>query len=198
MKNLRQNIITGIVLVAIAIIAYTVGKSIGTKNSDTKLINNYTIIKSIAELASLEVDGTATYKTTNVGNDESWWKSAGAFFTEKTATITVPYQAKYGVDVSKDSIHITRQDSVVVIKLPATKLLSYELRIDRMETTNRKGLLVFSDDEFYNEFQKKLYAQSRRQMESNNNLLKSAQQRIDTFMQQYFQPIGLKVKCEFR
>jgi hypothetical protein len=67
-----------------------------------------------------------------------------------------------------------------------------------METNNRKGLLVFSDDEFYNEFQKKLYAQSRRQMENNTGFLKSAQQRIDTFMQQYFEPIGLKVKCEFR
>ena len=184
--------------VMLIVAAFFIGKWMGTKNGATRLIENYAFVKNIAELATLEVSGTTTYKTTNVDQQASWWSAVSAFFTEKSATIMVPYQAKYGVDVSKDSISISQQDSVVIITFPPAKLLSYELRLDRMETSNRKGLLVFSDDEFYTAFQQQLYAQSRTQLEQNLRYLQASRDRICNVMDQYFAPTGLTVQCKFK
>lgn len=198
LANTTRNIIILFLLAAVTIAAYSVGKWMGNKSGETKLIQNYSFVRHIVELATLEVNGSATFKTTNVDQDDSWWSSMQAFFTEKSATINIPYQAKYGVDMSKDSIHIVRKDSVVEIQLQAPKLLSYEMRLDRMETTSRKGLLVFQEDEFFNSFQKKMYAETRQQLATNNSYLKQSERLIEEVLTQYYQPLGVKAKCVFR
>jgi hypothetical protein len=198
LASTTRNLLILLILAAVAIAGFSIGKWMGNKQGETKLIENYNFVRNIVELATLEVNGTATYTSTNVDKQESWWNSVSAFFTEKSAIVSVPYQAKYGVDVSSDSIHIEKKDSVLEIRLPAAKLLSYELRLDRMQTLNKKGLFVFSDDEFYVEFQKKLYAQSRAQMERNEKFLASSKARIEEVLQLYFQPFNTKVKCIYR
>ncbi|MCA0382099.1 MAG: DUF4230 domain-containing protein [Bacteroidetes bacterium] len=198
MKTIGNNLRFLISAVMLIVAAFFIGKWMGTQKGTTRLIENYAFVKNIAELATLEVSGTTTYKSTNVDQQASWWSSVSAFFTEKSATIMVPYQAKYGVDVSKDSITISHQDSVLIITFPPAKLLSYELRLDRMETSNRKGLLVFSDDEFYTAFQQQLYAKSRTQLEQNLRYLQASRDRICEVMNQYVAPTGLKVQCKFK
>jgi hypothetical protein len=197
LTKLTRNFIILIILAAFAIVAYTIGKSIGEKNNETKLINNYSFVRNIIELAGLEVSGTTTYKTTNADSDGGFWSGVGNFFAEKTATVSIPYTAKYGVALKESDLKITRQDSVVLIQMPATALLSFELHLDRLETTNKKGLLIFQDDEFYNELQKKLYAEARKQLEANSAYLIQSKQRISTILTSYYQPLDLKVQCTF-
>ncbi len=197
MKNIQRNIIGLIVLAAIAIVAYTIGKSIGEKNNETKLINNYSFVRNIIELAGLEVGGTTTFKTTNLVADNGFWNSFKGFFVENTATITIPYTAKYGVALKDSDVKIAVKDSIVSISIPTTKLLSFELHLDRLETTNKKGLLIFEDDEYFNALEKKLYADGRKQLESNAGYLKQSEQRIANILSLYYQPLGLKVQCNF-
>jgi len=197
MKNIQRNIIGIIVLAAIAIVAYTIGKNIGEKNNETKLINNYSFVRNIIELAGLEVTGTTTYKTTNVDSDGGFWSGVQGFFAEKTATVTIPYTAKYGVALKDSDVKIVSRDSIVSIGIPTTKLLSFELHLDRLETTNKKGLLIFEDDEFYNALEKKLYADARNQLESNAGYLKQSELRIVQILGLYYEPLGLKVQIEF-
>ncbi|WP_416439069.1 DUF4230 domain-containing protein [Phnomibacter sp. MR] len=197
MTKLTRNFIVLIVLAAIAIVAYTIGKSIGEKNNETKLINNYSFVRNIIELAGLEVTGTTTYNATNVAEDGGFWNGLQRFFVEKTATVTIPYTAKYGISIRETDLHIDTKDSLVIITMPATALLSFELHLDRLQTSNKKGLLVFDDDEFYNSMQKKLYADARKQLLGNTNYLKQSELRIEKILQGYYTPLGYTVQCVF-
>jgi uncharacterized protein (UPF0333 family) len=198
MKNLQRNILGLIVLAAIAIVAYTIGKSVGSKDTDTKLINNYSFVKNIIELAGLQVSGTTTFKSTNTDSSGGFWSSIKNVFAENTAVVTIPYTAKYGVALKESDLYIERKDSIVHIAVPATQLLSLELHMDRLETTSKKGLLIMEDDEYFNRFQKKLYSDTRQQLESNKTYLQQSQQRISNILQQYYQPLGLKVEVAFK
>ncbi|KAK6025897.1 ribonuclease HII [Ostertagia ostertagi] len=149
------------------------------------------------ELASLEANGVSTFKTTNLTNDGSWTDALRKKFLENTVQISVPYTAKYGVDLKDSAMRIVRKDSIVEIHLPQPRLLSYELRLDRMETTNRSGWLLSPSDERYTELQKKLYTQSRAQLEANSLYLIDSRQRICTILEQYFLTLKLKSVCIF-
>jgi hypothetical protein len=198
MKNLQRNILGLIVLSAIAIVFYTIGKTFGAKDTDTKLINNYSFVKNIIELAGLQVSGTTTFKSTNADSSGGFWSSIKNVFAENTAVVTVPYTAKYGVALKESELKIEKQDSVVKISVPNTQLLSLELHMDRLETASKKGLLIMEDDEYFNNFQKKLYSDTRQQLEGNKTYLQQSQQRISNILQQYYQPLGLKVEVSFK
>jgi uncharacterized protein (UPF0333 family) len=198
MKNLQRNIVGLIVLAAIAIVAYTIGKSMGRKDTDTRLINNYSFVKNIIELAGLQVSGTTTFKSTNTDSSGGFWSGIKNVFAENTAVVTIPYTAKYGVALKESDLYIERKDSIVHIAVPATQLLSLELHMDRLETTSKKGLLIMEDDEYFNSFQKKLYSDTRQTLEGNKTYLQQSQQRISSILQQYYQPLGLKVEVAFK
>ncbi|HSC54934.1 MAG TPA: DUF4230 domain-containing protein [Phnomibacter sp.] len=194
---MRRTIIPLIVLAAVAIVAYTIGNTIGSRSHETTLINNYSFVKNIIELAGLEVHGTTTYKTTNAGSEGGFWKDVQNFLVEESATLTIPYTAKYGVALKESDLNISKNDSTVLIKMPATKLLSFELHLDKLETSNKKGLLIFQKDEYYNALQKKLYAEARKQLEMNTQYLQQSQQRIGTILNSYYKPLGFTVQCSF-
>lgn len=198
MKNLTSKLLGLLLLAAMGIVAYTIGKQMGSKDTDTKLINNHSFVKNIIELAGLQVSGTTTFKSSNADTDGGFWAGIKNALAENTATLTVPYTAKYGVAMTDSTLQISVKDSVVQLTLPATQLLSFELHMDRMETSTRKGLLVLEDDEYYQAFQKKLYADARTQLAANSSYLRQSQQRIEQILQQYYQPLGLQVKCVFK
>ena len=197
MKNLQRNIIALIVIAAVAIVAYTVGKNLGASDTDTKLINNYSFVKNIIELAGLQVSGTTTFKSTNADSSGGIWGSLKNVFAENTAIVTIPYTAKYGVALKESDLKIEKKDSIVNITIPATQLLSLELHLDRLETTSKKGLLIMEDDAYFNQFQKKLYSDTRQQLEKNAGYLQQSKQRIESILAAYYKPLGLKVQCRF-
>lgn len=176
---------------------YQFGRNSRKSEGGTQLIENYSFVREIAELASLEANGMSTFKTTNLANDGSWTDALRKTFLENTVQISVPYTAKYGVDLSDSTMQIVRKDSVVEIHMPQPRLLSYELRLDRMETSNKTGWLLSPSDDRYTEIQKKLYAQSRAQLETNALYLNDSRQRICTILEQYFRTLNLKSVCIF-
>jgi len=180
-------------LAAIAIVAYTIGKKIGSKDTDTKLINNYSFVKNIIELAGLQVSGTTTFKSTNADDSGGFWAGVKNALGENTATLSIPYTAKYGVVLGDSALNIQVKDSTVHIGLPSPQLLSFELHMDRLETTSKKGLLVFEDDEYFNAFQKKLYAEARNQLAANQMYLQQSNQRIQQILKQYYAPLSMQV-----
>lgn len=187
-----------LVLILIILYAgYQFGRNRSRPEGNVQLIENYSFVREIAELASLEANGISTFKTTNLANDGSWTDALRKTFLENTVQMSVPYTAKYGVDLSDSAMRIIRKDSVVEIHLPQPRLLSYELRLDRMEASNKTGWLLSQSDDRYTEVQKKLYAQSRAQLEANALYLNDSRQRICTILEQYFQTLGLKSVCIF-
>jgi hypothetical protein len=177
-----------IVVAALVILVFWLGKQYGSKNVNQSILSNSLIVKEIAELASLDVQGTASIKRSNIGNDGSWTSNMKKAFMENTTWVSVPYEAKYGIDVSEKNFHVTVSDKLIVVKLPEPRLLSYELKVDKMETSNRKGWLLFQDDETYTDVQKKLYQTSREQLENNKLYQTQSKDKITKIIQQYYQP----------
>jgi len=173
---------------SLVILIFWLGKQYGSKSVNQSILSNSLIVKEIAELASLDVQGVANIKRSNIEEDGSWTSNMKKAFLENTIWVSVPYEAKYGVDVSEKNFHITLSDKKILVKLPEPHLLSYELKVDKMETANRKGWLLFQDDETYTDVQKKLYQTSREQLENNQLYLTQSKDKITKIIKQYYQP----------
>ena len=139
--------------IALAVMAYFLGKKNGTKTIDSVAMNNV-LIQQIAELSSLEVQGTASIKSTNIANDGSMTDELRKLFLEKTVNLTIPYVAKYGVDLEKQTVSIEEKNKQVYIVLPNPKLLSYELRMDKADAMTRQGLFESGNHENYKRVEK--------------------------------------------
>jgi hypothetical protein len=177
-----------VVFTLLVILIFWLGKQFGSKSVNQSILSNSLIVKEIAELASLDVQGVANIKRSNIEDDGSWTSNMKKAFLENTIWVSVPYEAKYGVDVSEKNFHVTLSDKKIVVKLPEPHLLSYELKVDKMETSNRKGLFLFQDDETYTDVQKKLYQSSREQLENNKLYVNQSRDKITKIIQQYYAP----------
>jgi hypothetical protein len=177
-----------IIVAALIVLVFWLGKQFGSKNVNQNILSNSLIVKEIAELASLDVQGVASIKRSNIENDGSWTSNMKKAFLENTTWVSVPYEAKYGVDVSEKNFHVTVSDKTIAVKLPEPHLLSYELKVDKMETSNRKGWFLSQDDETYTDVQKKLYQTSREQLENNKLYLNQSKDKITKIIKEYYKP----------
>lgn len=183
-----KKILYAIAAIIIALFIFWLGRFFGSKNVSQQVISNSTIVKEIAELASLDVEGSASIKRSNIGNNGDWTDNLKKTFLENTVWVTVPYQAKYGVNIDDKHFKVDMSNKQIIVYLPTPELLSYELKLDRMETANRKGLFLFQDDETYTDVQKKLYQTSRDQLEHNTVYIEKSKAKIRQVMTQYYAP----------
>lgn len=186
-----------IVIIALVLAGYTLGRKMGADNVKSELIENYSFVRQIAELASLEVNGVTIFKSTNLANDGSVSDRLKKIFTEQTVHLSIPYTAKYGVNLKDSALKMTKHDSVLIIELPPVQLLSFELRIDKLDASNRAGLLASTSPELYTDFQKKLYAESRAQLAQNATYLAQTETGISNLLKEYFKVTGLQIICRF-
>ncbi|PSL46598.1 uncharacterized protein DUF4230 [Chitinophaga niastensis] len=177
-----------VVLVLLAILIFWLGKRFGSTSVSEQVISNSTIVKEIAELASLDVQGSASIKRSNIEESGDWTDNLKKTFLENTIWVSIPYQAKFGVNIDEKLFKVEMTAKKIVINLPAPHLLSYELKMDRMETSNRKGWLLFQNDETYTDVQKKLYQTSRAQLENNTIYIEQSKEKIKKVMMQYYAP----------
>jgi hypothetical protein len=192
-----KKLIIWLVLVLTLVLVFWLGQRSGVRIVNEQTLSNSLIVREIAELASLEVQGTATIKRSNLTNDGGWADNLRKVFAENTVWVTVPYTAKFGVNINDKNFKVAVGEKEVLVYLPATQLLSYELRLDQMETANQKGWFMFSDDETYTDVQKKLYTTSRQQVEQNNIYREQSKEKIRKIIAQYYAPFNLTVNIKF-
>lgn len=185
--NLKK-LLLPVMLIALAVLIFWLGKRFGSTNVSQQVISNSTIVKEIAELASLDVQGSASIKRSNIENNGDWTDNLKKAFLENTVWVTIPYQAKFGVNIDEKLFKVELTDKKIILRLPAPRLLSYELKMDRMETSNRKGWLLFQNDETYTDVQKTLYQTSRAQLENNPTYIAQSKEKIQKVMEQYYAP----------
>ncbi len=192
---LRLLLITLLVIFAL-IGAYFIGHKAGEDKIKTTLINNTETVKQIAELASLEVTGISEINLTN-NQPNSLLGTLNNLFFENTINLRIPYTAKYGVDVQNLKLNLQRTDTTLNIYLPSTKLLSYELKLDKSQTLSKSGWLIVEDYTFLQQAQSKLYLKSREELEINTAHIKHAKINIAKTLKNYFEPFGFKVHIYF-
>src|SRR4051812_7634459 len=105
---MRRNLSWLILILAAIFVGFSLGKFFTKAPARTDITENYSFVRSIAELASLEVKGITTLTSSNVTNDGSWNDEFRRIFLEKTVRLSVPYTAKYGVNMNDSSLRIVR------------------------------------------------------------------------------------------
>ncbi|GAB3421071.1 DUF4230 domain-containing protein [Niabella aquatica] len=185
-----------LLVIIIALLAYFLGRKSASKTVDNMIMNEV-LIKQIAELSALEVQGNASIKSSNIANDGSITDHFKKLFLERTFNISIPYIAKYGINLDQQHINIEEKSKQVYIVLPDPELLSYELRMDRINGVSRKGLFETNDEQAYSRLIQKLYAQSKAQLEGNTSYRQRSKEKIRKIIQDYYAPLNYKVEITF-
>jgi hypothetical protein len=194
MKNFSLTVFL-VLLVAAAF--YFLGKKNGSGQVKTDIIQNTDVIKQIAELGALEVNGTTNIKISNKGDNSGMWEKFKNYFAENTLQVTIPFQAKYGVDINNQKMVIDTKDSTAIIYLPSCKLLSLQLQLDKVNAVSQTGLFNTITLDEYIVVQKQLYLECNKQLVNNATNLKLAEDNIRFILQKYYAPLQLKVQCVF-
>ncbi|WP_346238543.1 DUF4230 domain-containing protein [Niabella insulamsoli] len=185
-----------LLIIVIAVLAYFLGKRNASDSLDNVVLNDV-IIRQIAELSTLEARGNATIKSSNISNDGSLSDSFKKFFLERTFNISVPYVAKFGVNLGDQKVTIEEKNKQVYIVLPEPQLLSYELRLDQTNAVARKGLLESDNERQYDRLMQKLYEQSKGQLQENAGYRQRAKEKIIKILGDYYKPLGFEVDVAF-
>jgi len=196
MKNRFLLLLIVILVVIIGILAFILGKK-GRPNNYENIINNTTFIKQIAELSTLEAHGVSSIKHSNLENDGSFTDAMRRMFLENTVNYSIPYVAKYGIDMQNRNVAINTKDSTIEVHLPQPKLLSYELELDKMQTNSQRGWFQSASDEQFAALEKKMYVETRRTMEQNKTYLDAAKVKVQSIISDYYKPLGYKAVVVF-
>ena len=193
---MRNLLLVFLVLGFVSIAFYYLGKKAG-RQTQTDMVQNVNLIKEIAELGALEVAGTTTIKVSNKMESSGVINRVKNYFSESTLQLTIPFEAKFGVDMSNQSVTIIDKDSLVIIDLPAVKMLSMQLRLDKMNGISKTGVFNAASFDDFLGAQKRLYADAEKSLVANENYTKLAENHLQFILEKYYAPMGYKVKCVF-
>ncbi len=171
MKNFA---LTAFLVLLVAAAFYFLGKKNGSGQTKTDIIQNTALIKQIAELGALEVNGTSNITVSNRGDNTAMWDKFKNYFAENTLQVTIPYQAKYGVDMANQKMAINTKDSTAIIYLPQCKLLSLQLQLDKVNAVSQTGVFNTITLQEYIGVQKQLYEACNNQLVNNATNLKGS------------------------
>jgi uncharacterized Fe-S radical SAM superfamily protein PflX len=194
---MKQNTLFIFLVLLIAGAFYFLGKRNGSSDAKITMVENVEMIKQIAELAALDVAGNVQVKVSNKGDENGVWSKFKNYFAENTLQVNLPYEAKYGVDMSSQKMSIDTKAATVNISLPNCKLMSLQLKMDKMETMTQTGLFASASMIDLVNAQKQLYAQALQQLENDPKFLKLSEDHIAAILSNYYKPLGYKVNCIF-
>ena len=192
---------TGFIIFLVLLVSaafYFLGKKNGGRDAKVTMVENVEMIKQIAELSALDVTGSVNLKISNKGDENGNWEKFKNYFAENTLQVNLPYEAKFGVDMSNQKMMINSKAGTANISLPHCKLMSLQLKMDRMETMTQTGLFTSASMNDLVKAQKQLYTQALSQLENNASHIKLAEEHIVTILNNYYKPLGYKVSCTFQ
>ncbi len=186
----KGNLIWAILIVGL-LAGFFLGKWRGKSEARDIYIDNPEMIKEIAELSVLEVDGVTKLTESNTAIQKSFWNDLGDFFGERTVSLEVPYTAKYGTNLAKSDIKVTRKDKKNIdVKLEKPALQSIEMRLDRIEQFSKNGVFVFQKDDRLKMPLQKLYTETKKKLTGNTANIKLAQEKVEKSLNKFFEPLG--------
>ena len=193
MKNISL-IILGLLL---AILLYYWGLRSGKNQVEKQVLHNTELVKEIAEMAALEVRGTTKIKLSNAGENAGFWNKFRNYFVENTLHLSIPYVAKYGVDISNQKLEINTKKGTVTVYLPKAQLMSVQLKLDEVDAISKTGVLYSATIEEYIKAQKQLYEAANESLIGNANHISLAENHIRAILERYYAAMGLKLVCVF-
>ena len=187
---MRNNALIIFLVLLVAAAFYFLGKKNGSNTTKTDVVHNVEMIKEIAELSALNVYGTTQTTITNRGDNASMWSKFKNYFAESTLRLAIPYEAKYGVDMSHQEVVIDTKAGTAIIYLPECKLLSLQLKLDKVDAITKTGVLNTITVDEYIKAQKQLYEEANKAVSANANNINLAKDHIRVILEKYYKPMG--------
>lgn len=188
-----------LLLIVGALLGFLIAKLAFKSEITDVYIDNPSMIRQIAELSTLEVEGEAKLNESNVGKDKSIWEDIKNYFGERTLLLNIPYTAKYGCKMGDEDITVTKAgENEIKIVMSEPKLLSFEMRMDKMQQFTKNGAFVFQRDDKFKLPIQNLFNQTRTRLESGKENLKKAKENIQKILTTFFKPAGIKVTINFK
>jgi hypothetical protein len=194
---MKTNWLILVMAILLAAAFYFLGKKNGEGQMKAEIVQNVSIIKEIAQLATLEVNGQTKIKMTNKQSESGFWNKFKNYFTENTLQVELPYEAKFGVDMRNQKVDVDTKAGVVTLTLPPCKLLSLQLRLDKLQSMSQAGIFNTVTISDFMRAQKELYATASASLENNTGYLRLAEDNIRNTLGKYYAPLGYKVVVKF-
>lgn len=183
----------------LSVACYMLGKKQGSEIVQQQVVNNVQLVKEMASLATLEINGSTSVSLSNISNQKAgWMTSLKKYLTENTLQVTIPYKALYGVKVDSQKIEIKESSKLVKIILPKAGLLSMQLQLDKLTTMNQTGLFSSTSINDLATAQKQLYNQVETSLIGNVGYIQQAQTQVKKVIEQYYKPFGFQVEILFQ
>lgn len=194
----RGNLLWALLIVGLAA-GFFIGRWKGRSESVDVFINNPELVKQIAELAVLQVDGNARITESNASVSKSFWTDLSDFLGERTVSVEIPYTAKYGVDLAKSDLKLKKKKGKeVLVQLEKPDLQSFEMRIDRLQQQTKNGVFSFQKDDKLKIPMQKLYSETKKKLSHNTENIKLAKENIEKVLNKYFQELGLESEYQWQ
>ncbi len=194
---MRSKTITVVLILLAAAGFYFLGKKNGEANTKSTVVQNVAMVKEIAQLASLQVSGVTNIKMTNKAETGGVFDKLKNYFVENTLQLSIPYEAKYGVDMSNQQVNVDTKAGTATIYLPAVTLMSMQLRLDKLQSMTQAGILNSVSIDDFVKAQKEIYKTANATLETNQGFIKLSEENISNTLNKYYAPMGYKVKCVF-
>jgi hypothetical protein len=186
-----------VLVLAFGVAVYFLGRKSASNQITSTVVQNVNLVQQIAELSALSVQGTTSAKLSNNNGDGGMWDKFKNYFAENTLQVTLPYEAKYGVELKDKKIAVDTKDKTVIIHLPKCKLLSLQLQLDKLELMNQTGLFASTTIKDLSLAQKQLYQQAQASLSNNTGYIQQAELQITNILKNYYEPLGFSVECIF-
>lgn len=194
---MKGNVIWALLIVGV-FLGFLVGLWYFKTETKTEFINNPQSIKAIAELSTLEIESTAEYSESNLTENKSIWYDMRDYFTERTILLKLPYQAKFGIQLTEKEVKIKRENNTtVLIEIPKPTLLSFSPRLDRMNQYSKNGAFVFQKDNKFLDPLKKLYSETESKLKKDSNLIQQSEEKVIAVLKKIYQPLNVDIQIKF-
>ncbi|MCX6198042.1 MAG: hypothetical protein NTY88_02310 [Bacteroidetes bacterium] len=127
MKKILVIILLAILNTAGVVIGYIKG----AEKVRNGLVANFPTVKNLVQGTTVEFDSVVSISLTR-GDDETLFNLLKADSKVDSVLFSIPYYARYGVDLTVRNFRLFRNEETVEVWLPDTKLQYCELKFDRM------------------------------------------------------------------
>jgi hypothetical protein len=191
MKTKAFLIVLALILIAAAFIA---GLYVGANKVRQGLIANYPLFKKIISNTETEVDSTITIHI-NANEHQALF----AWLKEKDTaiTLTIPYHAKYGMDLEAKNFKTDRVNNNIEIILPGVYLLNYSVAFDKMLVNGVPSWKIFSDRNTFETYKPQIEELVRQRLAKNKSHMREAKKNITISAMWLLMPYRYNIRIFF-
>lgn len=186
---MKRILIPLLFIVAAAGVAFYVGAKYGANLVRNGLVANHPTMKNLTSGSFYEADTAIALTIDQLNQPELFNLLAGSSKSD-TILLTVPYYARYGVDLNTRYFRVVRDKETVEVSLPAVRPLYIDIRYGGV-LANGVPVLDNLPGKLNSTYTRLLYPLVEMQLQKHRQHKKAAEQKLTQAVMYYFMPYQL-------